>query len=228
MHVSSHHPLRCLSLFFSITLLLLPTLFAGILPLEKTSTSNITTPNHLPTIVLLTDAFHIPRAYESLIHHLSLLGFEVVTWRLPSVDSPTPRKQSVAVDAIFIRQAILLPKIDGGAEVVMLMHSYSGAPGSMAARGLSVEERRRAGLQGGVQGLIFICGLLVKERVTLRDMLDEGRFEEWIVQYVRHSQPTIPYLTCLGFFIFPSTSSTLPPPPLAFLLLFPPSYPRKR
>ena len=64
------------------------------------------------------------------------------------------------------------------------MHSYSGAPGSMAARGLSVEERRRAGLKGGVQGLIYICGLLVKERVTLRDMFDEGRFEEWIVQYV--------------------------------------------
>lgn len=207
MHVSSFHPFRCLLLFFLSIRFLLPTIFASTLPLRKTITYNTTTPNHLPTIVLLTDAFHIPRAYESLIHDLSLLGFNIATWRLPSVDSPTPRKQSVAIDAIFIRQAILLPRIDSGAEVVMLMHSYGGAPGSMAARGLSVEERRRAGLEGGVLGLIFICGILVKERVTLRDLLDAGRFEEWMVQYVCHScssRPGLVHVFCpLSSFPFP-------------------------
>ncbi|KAG7005883.1 hypothetical protein G7Y79_00017g042650 [Physcia stellaris] len=219
MHISSPHPLRYLLLFYSITLFLLPTIFASTLSSKKPSTSNTTTLNDQPTIVLLTDAFHLPTAYSSLLQHLSHLGFPTATWRLPSVDSPTPRKQSVALDAIFIRHAILLPRINSGAEVVVLMHSYGGAPGSMAARGLSVEERRREGRRGGVLGMIFVCGVLVREGVTVRDVLGGGRFEEWIVRYkpAHRQPPNLPALAPEFFYNDLPPSSPLLAPALSHL-----------
>ena len=50
-----------------------------------------------------------------------------------------------------------------GKEVVLVMHSYSGGPGAMAASGLSIAERHAAGQTGGIIRLVFIAAFLAGE-----------------------------------------------------------------
>ncbi|KAL9003526.1 MAG: hypothetical protein Q9188_003612 [Gyalolechia gomerana] len=87
--------------------------------------------------------------------------------RLPSCDSWNPRAQSVTNDAAFIKQNLLKPSIDSGKRIVLITHSYSGGPGGMAAKGLSITERRAAGLPGGIIGLVFISAFLAKQGQSL-------------------------------------------------------------
>ena len=46
---------------------------------------------------------------------------------------------------------------------MLVMHSYSGGPGAMAASGLSIAERHEAGRKGGIIGLVFIAAFLAGE-----------------------------------------------------------------
>lgn len=103
--------------------------------------------------------------------------------------------QSVAADATFIRQNILLPQINEGREVVLVAHSYGGSPGAEAAKGLSISEQRAAGRKGGIVGLIFICGFITRAGQTLRSMLPGGKLEPWVVDYVGppHEGPCFSY-----------------------------------
>ena len=47
-------------------------------------------------------------------------------------------------------------------DVIIVMHSYSGVPGSVAVKGLSKGERKADGKDTGVIGLIYIAALLAK------------------------------------------------------------------
>ena len=68
--------------------------------------------------------------------------------------------------------------------MVLIMHSYGGCPGSMAADGLSVSERRKIGKPGGIIGMIMICGFVIRAGQTLRTMLPGDKFQPWVIQYV--------------------------------------------
>ena len=52
----------------------------------------------------------------------------------------------------------------------LVMHSYGGCPGSAAAGGLSKAARTAAGKQGGIIGLIFMCGFIAHEGVFAEDI----------------------------------------------------------
>ena len=143
-----------------------------------------------PIIALVPGAWHAPVHYTELIALLSHAGFRVTSQRLPSCDSTNPNIQSVAADAAAIRNNVLLPQLDHGNKVVLVMHSYGGSPGSMAARGLSLSERRAAGRPGGIIGLIVICGFLANEGQSLKSILPGGQFDPWVIIYVCFSLKT--------------------------------------
>ncbi len=126
--------------------------------------------HHKPTIVLIPGAWHSPSHYHELILRLHKAGYATQCLRLPSVnpDPGTAEQADVANDIAFTREKILLPLVDeAGEDVVVVMHSYGGIPGSGAARGLSKVERRSRGLQGGVVGLVFIAAFPAKEGQSL-------------------------------------------------------------
>ncbi|KAL8747697.1 MAG: hypothetical protein Q9190_000438 [Brigantiaea leucoxantha] len=118
-------------------------------------------------LAIIPAAWHSPVHYSAYIHQLRIAGYTSVIERLPSCDSLHPRVQSVATDAAFIRERILIPVIEAGQEVVVIMHSYSGGPGSVAAKGLSLTDRLAAGRTGGVIGLIYISAFIAHEGQTL-------------------------------------------------------------
>ena len=137
-------------------------------------------------IALVPAAWHSPVHYKEFTHLLHLAGYNTITQRLPSCGSSDPKAQSVAVDAAFISQNLLLPSINAGKEVVLVMHSYGGGPGAMAAKGLSPAERRAAGKPGGIIGLIFICAFVAKEGQPLVSG-SGGKFAPWVIEYVSNS-----------------------------------------
>ncbi len=92
--------------------------------------------------------------------------------------------ESIAVDAAAIRANILTPRIAAGEEIVLVMHSYGGAPGSCAAVGASKEDLQASGKIGGIIGLIYLAGFLLREGDSLIDLLPGRRFDPWVISKV--------------------------------------------
>jgi hypothetical protein len=150
----------------------------------QTCTKKTCTKMSLPTIVLIPGAWHVPQHYTPLIDSLKTHKFDVVVNRLPSVGSKTPREESVARDADFIKDNLLIPIIDSGKEVLLLMHSYGGCPGADAAKGLSKKERQAAGKKGGIVGLVFMCAFVAAEGDSLLSKLPGQKYDPWVIQNV--------------------------------------------
>ena len=117
------------------------------------------------TITLVPGAFYNPDYFSTFQAQLERRGFHTIAIALLSVGSDDPASCSAQKDADFIRNTAIVPLVDEGKQVVILMHSYGVIPGS-AARGLGEEQRSREGLQGGVVGLIYISAFLVPADTT--------------------------------------------------------------
>ena len=147
--------------------------------------------NAKPIIALVPAGWFSPIHYSVYTNELNKAGFQTVTQRLPSCDSLIPEAQSVAADAAFISSNLLMPAINAGREVVLIMHSYSGGPGAEAAKGLSLAERRAAGRPGGIIGLIFIAAFVAEEGQTFLSS-GGGKFAPWMIEYVSISLHALP------------------------------------
>jgi hypothetical protein len=73
---------------------------------------------------------------------------------------------------------MLLPLLDSGTDILLVLHSYGGLPGAAAAKGLSKVEREKEGKQGGVVGLAFITALVAREGDSLEQMVG-GKLHDW-------------------------------------------------
>jgi len=129
-----------------------------------------------PYIALVPGAWHSPVHYQELLNLFEKAGYPTKSIQLPSVGSADPNKESVAGDAAAIRENLLLPLIDSGKDVVLVMHSYGGCPGAAAAKGLSKAERKNS----GVIGLVFIAAFLAREGDSLLSALG-GKFDPWVI-----------------------------------------------
>jgi hypothetical protein len=129
-----------------------------------------------PFFVLVPAASQNPAAYGYLCHLLLLRGYPVWSAPLPTVGAAG--KVTVEDDVENVREKILIPILDHEErDVILIMHSYSGVPGSAAARGLSKSERLAEGKKTGIIGQIYIAALLAKggDGKTLSDAIG-GQF----------------------------------------------------
>lgn len=136
-----------------------------------------------PVVVVVPTAWHSPQHYSLLFDLLQKAGYAVSAQPLPSVNPATPVNVHVATDAEFVRHQQLLPLLDQGKDVLLVMHGYGGCPGGMAAKGLSKKQRSAEGVQGGVVGLVFVAGFLLLEGESVFSKLG-GKFEPWHVVHV--------------------------------------------
>ena len=135
-----------------------------------------------PTIALVPGAWHSPVHYEDLLSLLEKAGYETKAIQLPSVDSANPKEETVASDAEAVREKLLLPLLDAGKDVLLVMHSYGGFPGSAAARGLS----KKSGKTGsGIVGLVYIAAFIAPEGASLLGSMPTGEFDPWVDIKVR-------------------------------------------
>ena len=140
---------------------------------------------HNPVVVLVPGAWLTPIQYSELVILLDLSGYQTVIQELPSVNSRDPDAHTVATDTAFVRNNLLLPQIRAGREVVLLMHSYGGFPGPVAANGLSKKELSARGKPGGIIGMIMLSAFVALEGQSLLDKLIGKTYSAWILQFVR-------------------------------------------
>ena len=135
-----------------------------------------------PTIVMVPGAWIQASMYESFLKVLHNSGYPTMVAEYPSFNPVNPHVTDVAFDSKAIRENFLVPLIEKqGKEIVIVMHSYGGMPGSAAATGLGVVQRGQEGLRGGVVGLIFISGFVVGEGATVADG-QGGQLPPWVTE----------------------------------------------
>lgn len=132
-----------------------------------------------PTILLVPGAWFESSIYDSFLSLLQKSSFPTAYAPYPSLDPTDPATADAAADTDFVLKRSLLPLIDQGKDVVVLMHSYGGVPGSGAARGLSRVQRAKKGEKGGVVGLIHVSGFVLPGGASVADG-QGGQLPEWV------------------------------------------------
>ena len=133
-----------------------------------------------PTILLIPGAWSHPSTYDVFISHLQHLSFPIAYVPYPSLNPSHPAPTDAAHDVKTVLQKSLLPLIQNeGKDVVIVMHSYGGVPGSSAARGLSKVQRSKKGENGGVVGLIYVSGIVLPSGASVADGVG-GQLPAWV------------------------------------------------
>ena len=114
-----------------------------------------------PTIVLVHGAWHVPAHYTDFIQQLEKAGFAVSCPLLPTCDETKRLTANMYSDAELVRD-LVTSLLDKSLEVIMLLHSYGGAVGTEAIKGLSARERAAKGLSGGIVHLIYMCSFMLQ------------------------------------------------------------------
>jgi pimeloyl-ACP methyl ester carboxylesterase len=141
-----------------------------------------------PTIVFVPGAWHTPECFELVETRLKSAGYEYIGVRTPSVckESPFPKDGRDDVEAV---RTALNSALGDGNDVVVVMHSYGGFPGSAACKGMSKEDRMKGGKKGGVIRLVYIASFAIPEGTNLSggngtNMGEQG-LADWCIIEVR-------------------------------------------
>lgn len=146
-----------------------------------------------PTILLIPGAWHVANSVSLLLPLLKSAGFKVEVAQLPTVGTT----KSLAEDIDHVK-AVLQKLLDNGEEVVPVLHSYAGFPGSVAVKGMGKKEINKDNKPGvgSVLGLIYISAFIPHENVSLEEMVG-GTLPAWQDINVSCHLCTIPRHTLL-------------------------------
>lgn len=116
-----------------------------------------------PTVVLIPGAWHSPIHYEDHVARLDQAGYPVLVHSLPTLNPKELQTPSFEDDAAYVRNKLLLPVLESGTNVLLVMHSYGGVPGSAAAASLNRTSETFSQATGRVLGLVYISSFVMKE-----------------------------------------------------------------
>ena len=129
-----------------------------------------------PVFVLVPGAFHLEGCLDPLAKHINEAGYKTKTTTLKSVGNAD---KTLTDDIAHLRDDVLLPLVESE-DVVLVIHSYAGFPGSAAIKGLGKKDRQAKGLKGGILGVIYMCAFIPKEGDHLKGMIG-GQWAPWQV-----------------------------------------------
>lgn len=140
-----------------------------------------------PAVLLIHGAWHTPPVYAKYTTALEASGYEVVTPHLPTCNGMRPPNSSMQTDVATVRQAAE-SLVDSGRHVVMVMHSYGGAPGTNAVEGLSARDRAAHGLAGGIVHLVYMCAYMLAEHAAVIDIPREAGRESLLPKFMETTE----------------------------------------
>lgn len=109
-----------------------------------------------PTVLIIHAACFTPVLYDPFRDALAALDIESSVVDSPSVSNAINVK-TMEEDVTAVRKAINA-LMDAGKDVVVVMHSYGGIPGSAAVRGLE-----KTGAKAGVIRLVYVASFALRE-----------------------------------------------------------------
>ena len=117
-----------------------------------------------PTLIFSPGAWHTGASFKPTTDALNKEGFNCIALDLPCIGSELKGlapQQDWSEDVSHIRNAIL-DQLDGqGANVVLIVHSYSGTVGSEACKGLDEASRRKEGKETCVAALVYLSAIVL-------------------------------------------------------------------
>jgi pimeloyl-ACP methyl ester carboxylesterase len=125
-----------------------------------------------PTILLIPGAWHRGSTFEPVAALLRTQGYPVETITLLSVGGPT--STTVADDAAYIQKRYLDDLISQEKEVVVVMHSYGGIPGTESVQGRTRRDIAAQGKKGGVVALVYMAAFLISAGQSVDSFLPGG------------------------------------------------------
>ncbi|KAL2212974.1 alpha/beta-hydrolase [Sarocladium strictum] len=133
----------------------------------------------LPTIVAVPGAWHTIESFDTVKKIFTDRNYEFVSQNAPSLGDPNA---SVTGDAASLRMNLLVPLIDAGKDVVVMMHSYGGTYGSQAVQGLSKRKRQQADKEGGIVALVYVSAVTPVVGKSTLDMMgtDTQHLPSWV------------------------------------------------
>ncbi|KAJ5805295.1 alpha/beta-hydrolase [Penicillium riverlandense] len=125
-----------------------------------------------PTVLLIPGAWHQGSTFEPVANILRAQGYQAETITLPSAGGPA--STTAYDDADHIRKAYLDDLVAQGKEVIIVMHSYGGIPGTESVKGLARKDLIAKGKKGGVISLIYQSAFLVPAGASVESFLPGG------------------------------------------------------
>lgn len=125
-----------------------------------------------PTILLVPGAWHQGSTFEPVANILRAQGYEAETITLPSAGGPA--STTAYDDAEYIRNTYLKPLVGQEKEVVLVMHSYAGVPGTECVRGFARKDIAAQGKKGGVISLIYQAAFVVPGGASVESFVPGG------------------------------------------------------
>jgi len=126
-----------------------------------------------PTIVMFAGAFHQKEHLKLVLPLLKAKGYPIISETLSTVNNSAV----TLTDDIAQMHGIFTPLFAEDKDVVLVIHSYAGMPGSAAIKGISKAERASKGLPGGLIGVVYESAFIPAEGVSLVDII--GGFAAW-------------------------------------------------
>ncbi|GAM83645.1 hypothetical protein ANO11243_016330 [Dothideomycetidae sp. 11243] len=123
-----------------------------------------------PSIVLIGGGRHRPATYAALTSALEAAGLEIHCPELPSTNGARPPTADLSTDTAHVRNYVS-QLLDGGKDVVAVMHSYGGQVGTNALAGLD-------GRKGSIKRLVYMCAFALFEGGSMISKVQEFGHEE--------------------------------------------------
>lgn len=121
--------------------------------------------NDKPVIVLVHGAWQRPIQYETLKQGLAGRGFSVLQPESATAGTVISEiRGKTYLDDVAVIRETMEESLAAGKEIVLVCHSYGGIPGSAAAEGYQIHERREKGLPGGIQHIVYLAAFAFPEK----------------------------------------------------------------
>ncbi|KAJ5111325.1 hypothetical protein N7532_001860 [Penicillium argentinense] len=122
-----------------------------------------------PSVLLIPGAWHQGEAWMLVADLLRDQGYYAEPLTLPSAGGPS--SSTIADDAEFIRNKYLNDLIAQGRDVIVVMHSYGGVPGTECVKGFARKDLAAQGKPGGVVALVYVTAYLIHAGESLSSSL---------------------------------------------------------
>ncbi|KAL2847109.1 hypothetical protein BJX68DRAFT_268409 [Aspergillus pseudodeflectus] len=127
----------------------------------------------LPTVAIIAGAWQNPDNYVPLRDALARLGYASVCQAAPSTCLPHG-DTDLQADIAFVRDEVLGPLVNGGKDVIVVLHSFAGVYGGGALKGLSKTEYAQKGKTGGITAVVYVAGPCVPSGMSTLQLLGIG------------------------------------------------------
>ncbi|KAL3443284.1 alpha/beta-hydrolase [Aspergillus insuetus] len=125
-----------------------------------------------PAVLLIPGAWHRGSTFEPVAKILREQGYGAETVTLPSVGGPS--STTAYDDARHVQETYLTDLVAEGKEVIIVMHSYAGIPGTECVKSFARKHLAAQGKKGGVVGLVYIAAFLVPAGASVASFLPDG------------------------------------------------------